>query len=269
MTVERVIAIDWSGDAKHASEKIWVAVVEEGVLTELRNGRSPSDIVGFLDELATNDPSVIVGFDFAFSFPCWFAETFGTAQDVWAAIGKESFPDWRNEVPPFFGTTNPQYAGSGTQWRLTDLAMRSKSVFKVSGVGSVGTGSIRGMPILTQLSSRGFSIWPFMPPALPLVVEIYPRACLVPERARNCQPRFSKTNPLHRRQYFAEVLSGVWLDLATSTEDAFDAATAALAMWDGRHDLESLREITEETLLREGIIWSPRWRTVHAEWLRT
>lgn len=268
MTINRVIAIDWSGDAKRASEKIWTAFVEHGALRELRNGRDPDTVVQFLVEAAAQDPLLVVGFDFGFSFPAWFVESHEDCVAVWKAVAANTIGSWRDEASPFFGTKNSAYSGQGSPMRLTDVAMKASSVFKVSGAGSVGTGSMMGMPILARLAERGFSIWPFMKPTLPIVVEIYPRACLIQERTRRIPTRFSKTNPIHRRAYFTGQLAGPWLDLAASTEDAFDAAVSAFALWDSRTDLESLPAIGHATLVREGIIWSPDWRTRHSEWLQ-
>ena len=53
--------------------------------------------------------------------------------------------------------------------------MTPKSGFKIADAGQVGTGSIRGIPYLTQLRAAGIAVWPFDPPTRPLVVEIYPR----------------------------------------------------------------------------------------------
>ncbi|MBK8180793.1 MAG: hypothetical protein IPK67_18245 [Planctomycetes bacterium] len=51
-------------------------------------------------------------------------------------------------------------------WRATEsehvpiAGIRPKSVFQI-GAGTVGTGSLRGMPFLAELRRAGFSIWPF------------------------------------------------------------------------------------------------------------
>ena len=39
----------------------------------------------------------------------------------------------------------------------------------------MGTGSIRGMPMLARLHHAGFHLWPFQAAELPLALEIYPR----------------------------------------------------------------------------------------------
>ena len=36
-----------------------------------------------------------------------------------------------------------------------------KSVFQIGGAGSVGTASLRGMPVLQRLREAGFAVWPF------------------------------------------------------------------------------------------------------------
>jgi hypothetical protein len=260
----RIIAIDWSGDRKNAREKIWVAEVENGHLAELRNGRSPAGVVEHLVGLAQVERDLIVGFDFAFSFPAWFVEEFGTAPGLWRAIRGNEKEFWGRTVSgPFHGTHRPFDSAHGPKVRSTDHVMKAKSVFQVSGIGSVGTGSIRGMPILADLLDKGFNIWPMMPLAKPLVLEVYPRACLDRKRTRAISARFAKTNPDHRRKYLESELSGPWLDLAVCGEDSFDAATTALSMWRSLDELDHLPIIDSDTLRKEGIIWSPLWRQAH------
>ena len=71
-----------------------------------------------------------------------------------------------------------------------------KSVFQIGGSGSVGTASLRGMPMLLTLRKAGFRIWPFDSPAAgqPLVVEMYTRLNTGPVH---------KSNPAARAAYLA------------------------------------------------------------------
>jgi len=131
------------------------------------------------------------------------------------------------------------------------LGGQAKSVFQIGGAGAVGTGSLRGMPHLTCLRNAGFSIWPFDPPGRPLVVEIYPRVLTGPVVKSDLNARFN---------YLSErfpTLSTDWRDRAATTEDAFDAAVSALAMWTHRRELETLQPVVDETALMEGQIWVP------------
>lgn len=39
--------------------------------------------------------------------------------------------------------------------------IRPTSGFQIGGAGAVGTGAVRGMPMLARLRAAGFAIWPF------------------------------------------------------------------------------------------------------------
>jgi hypothetical protein len=124
-------------------------------------------------------------------------------------------------------------------------------VFHVLGPGTVGTGSIRGMPYLRQLREAGFSIWPFDPPSPWKVVEIYPRLL---------------TGPVHKSDHGQRAL---YLDRAPwklnpaligsllGSEDAFDAAISALVMERHAPDLAALGQTSDPVTLLEGDIWRP------------
>jgi hypothetical protein len=83
------------------------------------------------------------------------------------------------------------------------------------------------------------------------VVEIYPRLLTGPVR---------KSDPAARARYLSEL---AWppdpglRELAASTEDAFDAAVSALAMWVNRDDLTSLPASLPLEAVLEGWIWQP------------
>ena len=157
---------------------------------------------------------------------------------------------------PFWGRPGTKRPTDGQGFRKTELAFacngsgtRPKSVFQIGGAGAVGTGSIRGMPILKTLRGAGFSIWPFNPPGWPIVVEIYPRALTGP---------VNKSSRDARRQYlraqFPE-LSKPFVTTASSSEDAFDAAVSALVMEKRIDDLANLSQSTDPCELLEGKIW--------------
>jgi len=84
----RVIAVDWSGSNRQAHRKIWLAeVAGDQQLVDLRNGWSRESLTEHLIAEAARDPKMIVGLDFAFSFPEWFVRRQGyrTVRDVWAS----------------------------------------------------------------------------------------------------------------------------------------------------------------------------------------
>lgn len=64
----RAIAIDWSGDVRNASRKIWRAVAVDGALTELESGLDRHQTIEWLISEKRRGP-LVAGIDFAFSFP--------------------------------------------------------------------------------------------------------------------------------------------------------------------------------------------------------
>ena len=177
----RIMAVDWSGEAGGGRKTIWIAEVIDGRLARLENGRSRSELIDFLVESAAAEPNLIVGVDFAFAFPGWFAEQQGLREirQLWALAEREGEQWLRTCNPRFWGKPGQTKPKLPAHYRATELAVcrkhggQAKSVFQIGGAGAVGTGSIRGMPHLGRLSSEGFSVWPFDPSSLPLVVEIY------------------------------------------------------------------------------------------------
>jgi hypothetical protein len=232
--IHAAIAIDWSGARVGGGRNVWLAEVVGDELVAFKNRWSRESLLQWLIARAERDPDLVLGLDFAFSFPAWFVTEHlgGTAEAAWQqALAKGE--SWLEDVAsPFWGrpgVRRPVLVGDRAHFRATDEAAataygRPKSVFQIGGAGSVGTGSIRGMPLLAGLRTAGFAVWPFDSPALPLVVEIYPRALTGP---------VVKSDPAARRQYLdawewptdPAVRAGV-----AETEDGFDAAVSARQM---------------------------------------
>lgn len=259
--ITRTMAVDWSGRASGARKSIWVAEVAEAGLIFLENGRTRSEVAELVIERAITDRRFAVGFDFAFSFPAWFLERHGfeSVRQLWAAaelLGEQ----WLQEcLPPFWGRPGKRKPdlGGREHFRSTDVAaepiggVRPKSVFQVGGAGSVGTGSIRGMPILSTLSKAGFSIWPFDHAGWPRVVEIYPRALT---------GAVHKSSQTGREEYLRArnlIRSASMTARTASSEDAFDAAVSALVMWERREELSHLENQQDKATLLEGSISYP------------
>lgn len=90
--LQRVVAVDWSGD-KGAGQrkKIWAGVWTAGGLVSkargrvdgggviLENGRSREELAGWLVEMAGETPRMAVGIDCCFSYPAWFLREHGCA----------------------------------------------------------------------------------------------------------------------------------------------------------------------------------------------
>jgi hypothetical protein len=256
-----VIAIDWSGAKTGAARKIWVALARGGELALLENGRTREEVAGWLIDRANDDPRFVVGLDFAFSTPAWFLAERGwkTALDLWKAAAADGERWLRECADPFFGKPGTRKSPNSEYFRATERAAGSvagisaKSVFQIGGAGAVGTGSIRGMPVLLRLHDAGFSIWPFDPPAWPRVAEIYPRiltravhksshACRESYVAQACATGILARMPAKTRR------------MVCSSEDAFDAGISALVM--AQH-AEELGQLTVGDRV-EGAIWAPR-----------
>jgi hypothetical protein len=229
------IAVDWSGAARGAERRIWLAEVARGRLVRLECGRSREELMRHLRERAEHDSSLAVGFDFAFGFPAWFARGLGagSGQETWQSAAEQGETWLARCEPPFFGrkgARRPLKDPARPLWRRTELehppvaGIAPKSVFQIGGAGAVGTGSLRGMSLLLELERAGFSIWPFARAEPPFAAEIYPRWFTGPlaKSRRSSRALQIANHPLPAEQRLAE--------LAEASEDAFDAAFSALAL---------------------------------------
>ncbi len=256
----RICAVDWSGAVRGQHRTIWTAAVLDGAVESLEAGRTRTELVRHLVQLADRDSNLVVGLDFAFSFPAWFLleRALGTAADLWMLALREG-EQWLEDCsPPFWGRagrTCPLPADR--QFRATEKSVprigssAPQSVFKINGPGSVGTGSIRGMPFLRDLKAAGFSIWPFDHVSLPMVIEIYPRVLTEAVKKSDLQARIA---------YFAHgawQVSADFLWLAHSSEDAFDALVSALVMDRCSQELRMLAQSIDRQTMLEGQIWLP------------
>jgi Protein of unknown function (DUF429) len=258
----RAVAVDWSGAVHGVGHHLWLAeAAVSGRLVRLEAGL---DRAALIERLALRHEAIALGLDFAFSFPAWFLEQLSarSGPEVWARVA-ECGEAWLTACePPFWGRPGrrrPRLAGPA--WRRTELAVPRvngigpKSVFQIGGAGAVGTGSIRGMPLLHRLHQVGARIWPFDDsPAELLVVEIYPRLLTgavrkssAAERQKLLAERYPNLEPEHVR-------------LAIGSEDAFDAAVSALVMLEHLDDLSALPDEGDPEFRLEGRIWHPGWR---------
>ncbi len=256
----RSIAVDWSGDKSAARKKIWLGEALEGDLVRLECGRSGAELADHLVDLANTNSQLIAGFDFGFSLPAWFLADLGceTAPAMWQRSVSEA-EQWIRVNPPFWGGMygkRPVYTERQNPYRVSDLTINiggisPKSVFQVGGGGSVGTGSARGWPILHTLREAGFSIWPFDPPRLPMVVEIYPRVLT---------SAVNKSSAIERAAHLKRNYPGLTTPMASkaaANDDAFDAAVSALVMDRYVDQLLNLPVINDPRTLLEGVIWHP------------
>jgi hypothetical protein len=257
----RVIAVDWSGDTHAARKRIWLAEADsEHGLVRLECGRDRSELCAHLLTLPRAD--LVIGLDFAFSFPAWFLGSLGLggAPELWSHVAAHG-EEWLAACePPFWGRPGkPRPTQSQAALRCTDASVPKtagiapKSIFQIGGAGAVGTGSVRGMPVLQALHAAGARVWPFTDLGAPVVLEIYPRLFTGPVHKSNAAAReallithYPTLREDHRRS-------------AALHEDAFDAAVSALEM--ARH-VDALRALPREcdsVMKLEGRIWHPRW----------
>ncbi len=266
----------------------------------LEAGRTREELIAWLIEMARETPRMVVGIDCCFSYPAWFLEEHGCASvfDFWQhvaaghgerwlageGLGVDTMRDAR-----FWGKPHkrPQeFSGEGLHrsMRLTDmdnkitprltggdperaakmLGITPKSPFQIGGSGSVGTGSLRAIPLLLHLREAGFRVWPFEASDVssreprPLLVEMYTRLLTGP---------VAKSNPVARTEYmkrrrnaepeFYGRLRREVVNEALGSEDAFDALVCAMEMVRDRQEFSGLTATKDEVLRLEGITWRP------------
>jgi hypothetical protein len=254
-----VLAVDWSGRRTGEARHLWTAEAADGVLLHLEAGRTRDQLVDELLARVARGEQLVVGFDFSFSLPAWFldAEGHAHAPDLWAAASTDGERWLRDCPPPFWGRPGRGRPAGQEPFRVTEARLaavggiRPKSTFQIGGAGSVGTGSVRGFPALARLRAGGFAIWPFDAPAAPPVaVEIYPRALTGAVVKRDPAARIAYLD----RRYPG--LSAPMRDLAVASEDAFDAAVAALVMSGHETALRTLAPRADPAARREGWVWT-------------
>ena len=250
-----VIAIDWSG-ARGAGPHpgIWFTSVCDGQIDVNRGFWGREEIV---DHLLSLEGPLTVGLDFSFGFPAWVGECHGaqSGTELWAITAKDG-ERWLSECPkPFWGPKGTRRPVDLEVFRRCERTLGAKSTFQIANPGAVGTGAIRGMPLLAQLRAAGMSIWPFDAAGDRTVIEIYPRACL----ERPCVVG----DPTQRDSY-AQWLATRWpaltspiVETTRHSADAFDAVVAAHAMWEHRDRLATLAAAPEPIKQLEGAIWAP------------
>ncbi len=281
-----VIAIDWSGRVDTAGQRRHiVAATWRNGKVKVENGRTRDEIATWLIAQAKKHPALVVGFDFCFSYPEWFVQQTGaaTAPDFWKIVAEkgEAWLHRESEDRRFWGKPHkrpPEFSGTNIHrmLRSTDIdckliahirdedraervkGITPKSVFQIGGSGSVGTGSLRGIPVLLKLRDAGFRVWPFDAPApnQPLVVEMYTRLNTGPVH---------KSNPTARAAYLARkqaedpayrTLSRATIAAALAGEDAFDALISCMVMAAHRGTFDTLPQPRDPAARLEGWTWA-------------
>ena len=109
----RCIAVDWSGNRNDRAQEraIWVAEAEQDRLVALEDGRTRLDVVRYLlERIGRRDP-LVIGLDFAFSFPQWYLEDNGlqNAPALWARAAEHGEVWLGGNTWPFWGGQNNVY----------------------------------------------------------------------------------------------------------------------------------------------------------------
>ena len=297
VNVERAVAVDWSGDRSAAGQrrKIWAGVwtagagkVDGGRVT-LEGGRTRAEVGEWLIGMARETPRMVAGLDFCFSFPAWFVRgelgctdgpefwelVAGGQGEQWLAAGCADGRFWGKHPKP------EEFRGDGLHrmLRATDidckLAARipeaeraervrgigPKSVFQIGGAGSVGTASLRGMPVLKRLREAGFAVWPFdragLNDARPMVVEMYTRLNTGPVRKSNAGARAAYLRRKRKEDAAYAALSRGVMERARGSEDAFDALVSCMAMTARRAEFAGLGMPLDPEYRVEGWTWAP------------
>jgi hypothetical protein len=292
--VQRVVGIDWSGrvDAAGQRRHIWAGIWTEGKV-QLQAGRTRDETADGLSEMARATPRMVVGFDFCFSFPAWFVRDehgLASGPEFWKRVVHEEHGErWLSPGgvdSRFWGKPHKrpaEFSGEHLHrmMRATDIdckllahipeaerqarvkGITPKSVFQIGGAGSVGTASLRGMPVLLKLHAAGFRVWPFDQPALagkkphPLVVEMYSRLNTGPVHKSNAAARAAYLLKKRKEDPAYAALSRTVMQRARSSEDAFDALVSTMVMAERRGEFAVLPRPRDPLHGIEGWTWAP------------
>jgi hypothetical protein len=233
----RIMAVDWSGAKRHPERRMWLAEASGDRFVGLARGRDREGLTEHLITQAQHDPDMIVGLDFAFSFPAWFVRQQGckSAHDLWAACEERGEGLATRLCAPFWGRPGrpcPADAGAQKFRRTEQHAPRV------------------GMAMLARFRQAGFSVWPFDTPVFPMLIEIYPRLLTGPVRksCEGCRRAYLNQRP---------TIVGKHREDAARSEDAFDAAVSAVAMAGVAEHLKELKCSSGDDERLEGRIWYP------------
>ena len=257
----------------------------DGGRVTLEGGRTRAEVGEWLIAMARETPRMVVGLDFCFSFPAWFVRgelgcedgpafwelVAGGLGEQWLARGNPDRRFWGKHPKP------AEFRGDGLHrmLRATDidckLAARipeaeraervrgigPKSVFQIGGAGSVGTASLRGIPVLRRLREAVFRVWPFDRAGLPMVVEMYTRLNTGPVRKSNATARAAYLLKKRKEDAAYAALSRGVLEKARGSEDAFDALVSCMAMTARKGEFEELAMPSDPEYKVEGWTWAP------------
>ena len=269
---DRFIGVDWSGARGPRLPRLQVAEVlaveTKPNLIPCPDGKyySRDAFVAWFLETSRLPQRMLVGFDFAFSFPRKDRQQFfpgatdspETAPDLWNCVERYCSKSERVYAASFVeDVTYARYFQGGELFerrlRITDQRChqsglgRPESIFRLVGPAQVAKGSLAGMLVLHHLRGKlnNLSIWPFdeMPlsRSVEAVVDIYPGAFV--KMSGVAKGKVRCTNTLNRvLAYFGSAPVHEKVLEGGAVGDKADALIAAAAL---RH------------LSSDGTVWTP------------
>lgn len=300
MDFDRFVGVDWSGARGPGLPGLQVAMATAGRcpprLVPPPDGRknwTRSVFADWLVKTLSGNDRVLVGLDFAFSFPRRDTGEFfpgvpdpdapSTACDLWRRVDKicedtedfyaGTFIEDERYAPYFQGGDQYEHRLRMTDERCDQKGWgRPETVFKLVGPTQVGKGSLAGMRVLHHLRREVsyLCIWPFdrLPRSrsVDVVVEVYPGAFVHKSKVTNGNPpsrptvRKAKVHDMETLNRIMEFYDSEPLrDDVLEGEAAGDKADALIVA-------AALRRLS-----RKGKVWNPpglcdarRW---HEGWI--
>ena len=227
-------------------------------------GRTRHEVIAYLIEVAHTSPDLVVGLDFAFSFPHWFAEREGatSVEECWNLVAEHG-EDWLAKCgPPFWGRPGkprpdlPEDGSLSVHGATRHESQESKSQERLPdrrcGCGWHGLdpwNAPLGEPRRRRASPSG----PFTRCALQWQSRSIHGCSLTP---------VNKSDFSERRAHLAAECSpeigGGLACKAASSEDAFDAAVSAVVMSRHIDEIATLTRSQDPVELIEGATWWPQ-----------
>jgi len=216
VSFDTVVVTDWSGastpsPARPSKDAIWIGVAGDGgVSTSYHRTRDAATeaLCALFETEMEAGRRVLAGFDFPFAYPRGFARALTGTDDplaLWAEIAariedgadnannrldaaaeiNRRFPGvgpfWANPLGrdiPDLARTKAGYANPFAERRGCDAAKGAQPVWKLAGVGSVGSQALLGIARLQALRTRfgaALSVRPFETAQTPItLVEVFP-----------------------------------------------------------------------------------------------
>ncbi|WP_448577434.1 hypothetical protein [Thermaurantiacus sp.] len=202
LTLDRFVAIDWSGarGARHRGVAVALAEADGGAPALVPppdpRGWARAEVAEWLEGLGGR---VVAGFDFSFAPPFVARGAYlpgiaapETGPGFWAFVEAHCREDADYGAHGFMEGVARRHFWMGAadgpkadflHWRVCEAAFnaqgggKASTVFDCVGAAQVARASFSGMRLLHRLR-RAFAVWPFDPPGPRTVVEIYTRAML-------------------------------------------------------------------------------------------